>query len=273
VSVLGHHPSPRNAAAAFLAAPNEQLAAEAEHAARHARVDGRLLTGFTGTETDRVQFLRALHGYARRLVGGQWGSIEAFLTADLRSRTAPLASAGLGAVLRSLHPSVRWDSETATLLVEDGTDRDIKLAGRGLLVVPKFFASRVAVHVPLASEASVILAYPAVQPGQDHLPRIEPLGEGLAAVLGVTRAKMLKEISEGTTAQQDLAAATGTTGAAIGQHAAKLRGAGLIATVRRDGRAFHVLTAAGDAIVANAGAGADGSPTRDGSGAAEADPP
>lgn len=259
VGVTGPTPTTAGTTAAFLDAPAERLGAEVDYLSRFgdpalARL-GRLPT----SDAERRAFLRALHRYAHGLIGDEWTRIETYLSADLRARTAELATDGLGQVLQRLHGTVRWDQRTSTLTVDQGADSALDLGGRGVVVVPSYFTTRVSGHVPLESDAPLVLTYPLARDVDVAEDYPSPRVADLAGVLGGTRATMLAAIAQGQRTQRDLASAAGTTTVAISQHAAKLRAAGLITTVRRAGRAHHYLTDVGEALMVSRTAGA-GSP-------------
>jgi DNA-binding transcriptional ArsR family regulator len=251
LGVTGPTPTTVGTVAAFLDAPAERLEAEVDHLSRFGDPSLTRLGRLPASDAERRAFLRALHRYARGLIGDEWTKIERRLHADLRARTAGLATDGLGHVLRRLHGTVGWDQRTSTLTVDQRADGALNLGGRGVVVAPKYFTTRVAVHIPVEPDAPLILTYPLVRDahGTEHPP--SPRVADLAGVLGGTRATMLAAIARGQRTQRDLASAAGTTTVAISQHAAKLRAAGLITTVRRDGRARHYLTDVGEALVSS----------------------
>ncbi|MFD6141169.1 DUF5937 family protein [Promicromonospora sp. NPDC060271] len=262
VGVTGPTPTAAGTAAAFLDAPAERLRAEVDYLSPFGDPSLTRLRRMLTSDAERRAFLRALHRYAHGLIGDEWTTIESHLAADLRARTAELATDGLGEVLRRLHGTVGWDQRTSTLTVDQHTDAVLDLGGRGLVVAPSYFATRVSGHIPLDPDAPLVLTYPLARDadGAEHQP--SPRVADLAGVLGGTRATMLAAIARGQRTQRDLASAAGTTTVAISQHAAKLRAAGLITTVRRDGRAHHFLTDVGEALMVSGGAGEGPRPRR-----------
>ncbi|HEX6577885.1 MAG TPA: helix-turn-helix domain-containing protein [Jiangellaceae bacterium] len=184
---------------------------------------------------------RAMRIYHDHVMAPVWPTVEQVVTAELRDRAWQLASEGAEATLNSLHPGIRWHD--GILEVAAPTDAEIDLAGRGLRLMPSVW-TRPAVAIGWTRPTVVYPARPSswVQPraGFDGRDR-------LAAVLGTTRARVLRELaSEHTTSQ--LARALGISPASASTHAAALRGAGLV-TTRREGQTVrHVLTELGQAV-------------------------
>ncbi|MFD9244132.1 helix-turn-helix domain-containing protein [Streptomyces sp. NPDC059556] len=118
------------------------------------------------------------------------------------------------------------------------TTREVRLDGRGLVLLPTFHW-RGGPLVQDLPDRPVVLAYPA---GGGLPPAPEPRGArsedgGLAAALGRTRADVLRALAEPRTTT-DLARRTGIGNATASAHAAALRAAGLITTTRT-GRSVH----------------------------------
>jgi DNA-binding transcriptional ArsR family regulator len=252
VAVAGPAPTAARAATAFLGASAAQIDAEVRYLVRYKDPSLTRLGLLAGDQAERRAYLRALHRYAAALLGNRWAGIESVLRADLRIRTAEAASGGLIETLARLHPAVSFDVATSTLTVSgpgSGRSPALDLGGRGLVIAPEYFTTQPRLRVPHDDEAPAVLTYPVVRHQHTTGSQPQPGLDGLAAVLGSTRAAMLATIAGGLLTQQDLADATGTTKAAISQHAAKLRAAGLITTVRRNGRSHHHLTEAGEALL------------------------
>ena len=179
-----------------------------------------------------------------------WPTIERVVAAELRSRAWQLATEGAEATLNTLHPRIRW--RDGALEVHAPGDADIDLAGRGLVLMPSVW-TRPAVAIgwkqptviyPLRSSS-----WAQEDPGGD-------CHDGLAGVLGITRARVLRAlVSEHTTSE--LARALRISPASASTHAAALRRAGLV-TTRREGKAVrHALTELGEAVVTATPGGID----------------
>ncbi len=179
--------------------------------------------------------------YHDHVMAPVWPTVEQVVTAELRDRAWQLATEGAEATLNSLHPGIRW--RDGVLEVGAPTEADIDLAGRGLRLMPSVW-TRPAVAMGWTQPTLVYPARPSswaqVYPGDDGQDR-------LAAVLGTTRARVLRALaSEHTTSQ--LARELDISPASASTHAAALRGAGLV-TTRREGQAVrHALTELGQAV-------------------------
>ena len=101
----------------------------------------------------------------RALVAPYWGHIRRHLALEVAARTQVIATTGIEALFRSLHPTVRWHSPTLELLSHPGPPSDVHLHGRGIELVPIVFLSTVEgpfwnVDDP---SAPAVLFYPAVR--------------------------------------------------------------------------------------------------------------
>jgi DNA-binding transcriptional ArsR family regulator len=183
--------------------------------------------------------------YHATTLAPHWSAIRAHVHAS-RNRRAELAmSAGVGHMLDTLHPGVRWDG--SVLEVPYPVEQQLHLDGRGLTLVPSFFCWQ---HpITLADpDRTPMLVYP-VEHDLDWTAGGDltgPRPQSLAALLGRTRAAVLLTIAErphlNTT---ELARILGTSPASASQHATVLREAGLVNTHRHNGSAIHTLSARG----------------------------
>jgi DNA-binding transcriptional ArsR family regulator len=156
-----------------------------------------------------------------------------------------LASRGVAATLATLLAGARWCGEC--LQIDSPQERTVHLRGRGLVVTPTAFWT----GPPLLGESPdrpVLLAYPA--PTTLSL-RVGTESDPLAAILGTTRAAVLRLLAEEHTTG-DIARRLGISAASASEQAAALRAARLIGS-RRDGKAVvHHATVLGlDLVGAN----------------------
>ncbi|MEV5969694.1 helix-turn-helix domain-containing protein [Streptomyces sp. NPDC051921] len=155
------------------------------------------------------------------------------------------AEHGVAAALTALAPGSRchdgvWEWPGAAV-------RDVRLAGRGLVLLPTFHHPAGPLLQDLPGRP-VVLTCP-VGPGLPPVPD-GPGGpdEPLAAALGRTRAELLRLLAEPRTTTS-LARALRVSNATASAHAAALRAAGLV-TTRRTGRSVsHQRTALGTLLV------------------------
>jgi len=169
-------------------------------------------------------------------------TMQALVHADLLHRATLLATEGLGALLNSLHPAMRWNSPVLELDV--AADRELSLDGRILQLNPSVFM-RHGLGV-LAEPEIVFVTYPARGTlrlaGPDH-------GDPLVDLLGRTRAAALRTLRIPATTTE-LAEALGVSLASASEQAAVLRRARLVET-HREGRAVrHQLTRLGHSTLA-----------------------
>lgn len=186
--------------------------------------------------------LRIYHDY---VMAPLWPTIQRVVAAELRGRAWQLATEGAEVTLNTLHPGIRW--RDGVLEVRAPGDADIDLAGRGLRLMPSTW-TRPAVTIGWKQPTLVYPLHPSSWAQEDTRGDHR---DGLAAVLGATRARVLVAlIHEQTTTE--LARALRISPASASTHAAALRGAGLV-TTQREGKAVrHGLTQLGRAVVAAA---------------------
>ena len=127
-------------------------------------------------------------------------------------------------------------------------DQEMRLDGRGLLLVPSYFCWRY--PVTLADpDLPPVLVYPAERAQR---PAAAPSDHrALAALLGGTRAAALAAIGDGCSTTE-LARRIGISAAAASQHATVLRNAGLIASHRQRNTMLHSVTSLGASVLQGA---------------------
>ncbi|MEU4061263.1 winged helix-turn-helix domain-containing protein [Streptomyces wedmorensis] len=224
---------------------------------------------FVRSELERVYagggpvppWIRALHGgeagawrtldHAQRaayetVLAPVWPLVQDLHRAEFTRHALTLAERGLGAALTASAPGSRlrdgvweWPGGPAV--------RDLRLDGRGLVLLPTFHWR----GGPLVQDLPgrpVVLAYPA-GPG---LPLAPDGGgtreEALTGVLGRTRASLLHALDEALTTT-GLARRLGVSNATASAHAQALRAAGLITTTRTGRSVHHERTPLGTLVV------------------------
>jgi DNA-binding transcriptional ArsR family regulator len=231
----------------FLASPRQAVRAELDfYAFYHRRVPGTL-AGLVDTLAVRREVLSTVQAYHGAAVGPHWRRIRAHLDAERAQRGTILLDHGVDGLLSSLHPDIRWTPPTLQVHVGDQFDADFALEGRGLLLVPSFFLRAPSVMYDPLEPSNCILIYPAGV-GIDHAADIWTAGtstRALANLLGHTRASVLTAIADGVATTGTLARRLDISSAAISQHTAVLREAGLITTRRHRSSVLHNLTQTG----------------------------
>jgi hypothetical protein len=182
-----------------------------------------------------------------------WSRIQAAVEADRARRARAMLDGGPEGLLASLRPSMRWAD--GVLEVLDYPDsRELRLDGRGLLLVPSFFCARTPVAL-LDPTLPPVLVYPVDRlggllgeagPGAGRHP--EGTREALAALLGRTRAAVLEAADDGCTTGE-VARRLRISAAAASQHTTVLRNAGLLVSHRDRNTVLHTLTPLGRAVL------------------------
>jgi DNA-binding transcriptional ArsR family regulator len=235
---------------ALLDVPREHLLVEMGYTDRH----GRLPTAAwalaePGARGDLADATQAAY---QALVQPYWNRIRACLHAEQAARRRTLAREGAERLLASLqNHRIRW--RPPVLEIAKPTNLDMYLDGHGIVLVPSVFVGKdPSLHEnPNDAADPPRLVMPVADAGWLwQAPRER--GAALAALVGRNRAAVLASIADGCTTTE-LASRAGISLAAASQHAAVLRGAGLIASRRQGGAVLHVLTPLGAELLLNAG--------------------
>jgi DNA-binding transcriptional ArsR family regulator len=190
--------------------------------------------------------LHAFRSAFATLVAPYWADVRAHHRTELVEQGRVLAGHGVHGLLAALIPGSRW--RDGWWEIDGQPDATVLLRGRGLVLIPTIFWT----GAPLVGEMPdqpVVLAY---STGATATLRLGPESDPLAAILGATRAAVLRRLAvAGTTG--DLARDLGISLPSASQHASALRAARLV-TSRRDGKAVvHRATTLGlDLVNANA---------------------
>ncbi|MEV2254409.1 winged helix-turn-helix domain-containing protein [Streptomyces sp. NPDC050147] len=194
-----------------------------------------------GEPTALRRLARAVGTYYDRTLGPNWARIKGRAHTDRALRLQALWHGGAEAMLRTYGPAMRWRSPV--LEVAYPVERDLHLDGRGLLLVPSCFARS---PVALADAAlPPTLVYPTRARSADDAACTY---KGLAPLLGPTRAAVLQALS-GAPTTTELARRAGVSLSSASEHAAVLRGAGLVSSVRQSNAVRHALTPLGSALL------------------------
>jgi DNA-binding transcriptional ArsR family regulator len=190
-----------------------------------------------------------LEAYWEVALEPHWPRIVSFLQADVEHRARRLAAGGPSAMLGTLADTVRWRADGVEIAIARHDDV-IELGGRGLLLMPSAFLwDRPMVAADDPWQPTLIYPARGVATLWEEGPRTTP--EGLAGVLGRTRAALLADL-DAPRSTSELARRHGITAGAASQHLGALRAAGLVAA-RREGRnVLSVRTALGGGLAGTA---------------------
>ncbi|MFD7021378.1 ArsR/SmtB family transcription factor [Promicromonospora sukumoe] len=198
----------------------------------------------------------AMRSYHEQAVGPYWSGILAAVDVDRAARTRAWVAGGTEQALRTLHPAIRW--EHPVLSVATAAERDVHLAGRGLLIVPSYFCNRAPISLA-DPELPPLLIYPIAHeqawPGTGPATGSEARADGgrpLTALLGRTRAAVLRALGTGATTSE-LAQRLEISPASASEHATVLRNAGLVSSGRERNTVLHALTPLGRTLLDGGG--------------------
>ncbi|WP_235989575.1 ArsR/SmtB family transcription factor [Streptomyces ureilyticus] len=189
----------------------------------------------------------AMRDYQRIAFGPSWQRVRARTEPDRTWRARTQWYSGTDAMLRTFGPGIRW--RPPVLEADYAVDRDIHLAGRGLLLIPSYFCR----HKPVAlADPSLppTLVYPvSPSPPAAGAPlTADAAGSHLARLLGHTRAAVFQTLG-GDCTTTELARRAGVSLSSASEHAAVLREAGLISSTRQRNAVHHSLTPVGLALL------------------------
>ncbi|MEU4199620.1 hypothetical protein AB0F64_06680 [Streptomyces sp. NPDC026294] len=146
---------------------------------------------------------RSLRTYHHTALGPGWPLIGQRVEADRTLRLHALRQDGAEAMLRTFGPEMRWRRPVLEVIYP--RDGDLRLEGRGLLLVPSYFCTRPVTFVD--TELPPVLVYPAAPP-------VRAAESGRAAQAGAGRAEGLRLRTYGSGAlrgfQTRFGALTGT---------------------------------------------------------------
>jgi DNA-binding transcriptional ArsR family regulator len=177
------------------------------------------------------------------LVAPFWPRIEALIEADIGYRSHRLVTLGLRGVLDGLHPGIRWAD--GAVEVDDGSDTEVALAGRGLVLMPSAYAWPT-VSAIIDPPWQPTLVYPARGVAELWAASAPP-PRSLARLLGQTRALLLVSL-ERPTSTTSLAERLGRSTSGVSGHLLALRDAGLVATSRHGHEVRYARTRLGVAL-------------------------
>ncbi|MEU3712677.1 helix-turn-helix domain-containing protein [Streptomyces catenulae] len=185
----------------------------------------------------------------RAAVAPYWDRLRAYLEAECEARGRIMMAGGAEQLLATLHPRTVW--RAPVLEIPGGPDEDIRLGGRGLVLVPSVFLHRAARLMTPPAGGPPVLAF-AAPPDAARAAALweesDPPSQSLGALVGQTRAAALRALRATCTTGQ-LADQLGISAAGASQHTAVLRETGLITTRRIRNTVLHTVTPLGVALL------------------------
>ncbi|MER5277242.1 winged helix-turn-helix domain-containing protein [Streptomyces sp. NPDC002809] len=238
----------------LMSTPRPRLRTDLTHLASSLQLPA-WVRSLAGGDTDTLRRLAgALGTYQREALAPYWQRVHAHIDADRAVRLHSLLDGGTEGLLAGLGPQFRW--RPPVLEVTYPVDQHLRLRGRGLVLQPSFFCWPTPITLadgdlppvlvyPIHHAADWAGPAPAAASGSRSAESSGPLGP----LLGHTRAGILRATRTGCSTVE-AARLLDVTHPAVSQHLNVLRAAGLVATVRKSGRSFHVATAEGRALLA-----------------------
>jgi hypothetical protein len=194
-----------------------------------------------------AEIAAALAAYWERALAPSWPRVRALAAAEIADRARALAERGPLGLFADLHPDLTWDD--GVVRVDHPLEIDVELGGRGLLLVPTAFGTRLATIVDRPWQPTIV--YPAAGVGTLwERPGAGP-ERALGALLGPRRAAILLALRRPATTA-DLADTLSASRAGVSEHLQVLRRAGLVSPHRDGHFVRYRRTATGEALVAGA---------------------
>ncbi|MFJ3640868.1 ArsR/SmtB family transcription factor [Streptomyces sp. NPDC090108] len=230
--------------AEILATPADRVAAEIALLTRAGRTPARL--GRLPEKEARAELVGILRAYHRTVIEPHEEWMRECVHAERIRLARHLLDGGAERLLEGLGPAIRWRHPR----LEAGTyptEHDIRLEGRGLLLIPSYFCWKgpVSLADPALPPVLVYSLHPHESPGGPGPHAAEAAGSpSLAALLGRARAAILRATAAGATTTE-AARRAGVTPATASHHTTALRDAGLITSHRHANTVVHTLTPLG----------------------------
>ena len=203
----------------------------------------RYAEGDTGVLDALDHALRTFH--ADCLVQ-QWPSVTARFDDDIAHRVHTLGTHGLAAMINALSPDLCMNGSTLTGRYP--RDRDVRLHGRGLVLMPSaFWTGYPLITWDPQDRSQYVLIYPA-RACHRTSSQITSKGDALAVLVGATRAAVLRALAQPSTTS-DLAGYVGISVSSASEHATALRDTGLVTSHRLGQAVHHHLTHLGFSLL------------------------
>lgn len=188
----------------------------------------------------------ALQRYWQLYFASSWDRMRTVLERDVLYRGQTMTREGLGAMLSGISSRVTFDSPVVRIQIHGVPARRTPTGGAGLTLMPSLFALHTG--VPVDASAPPMLIYAARGAGTVWDKPSRTVSDGLAGLLGQTRAAILTAI-DAPIASADLARDFGVTTSAANQHLRALAAGGLLSTYRHGRKVLYQRTALAEALL------------------------
>jgi DNA-binding transcriptional ArsR family regulator len=184
-----------------------------------------------------------LHAYWQAVLADDWPRLRAILEGDVLGRARALALSGPEAVLRELHPRLRWRPPVVEL--EKPSD-DLQLVGHGLVLIPQVFGRGLLI-ANQARDGLVAIGYEARGTAELAAPASDD--QRLELLLGPGRATVLRALEQPATTTE-LAGRLSYAPSTVSAHLDVLARAGLVDRHRVRRSVYYRLNDTGRSLVA-----------------------
>ncbi len=199
---------------------------------------------------------RALRCFHAAYLAPQWASVSQQFHNDVAHHAAVFQERGAIEMLSALSPDLTLNQDPEhgelTLRAPCPKDRHVRLDGHGLVLMPSaFWTGQPLITCDPLNPSQYVLIYPA----RNGPVTTTPTGgyQALAALLGATRASVLRALAEPRTTT-GIARQANISPSSASEHAAALRNAGLLTSHRHGQATEHRLTQLGHALLRTADA-------------------
>lgn len=173
-----------------------------------------------------------------------WGLIASFLESEIAARARRLVADGGAAAFEDLDPRLHWDGGILTLSQVTVAPSTVRLAGRGLLLIPSVLAFGAWPRIYGPWDPALTYQPPGI--GDLWLPETTA-GSALDDLLGRRRAALLRSLARPASTAA-LARQTGWSPGGVNSHLAVLRRNGLVVRRRHGREVIYSRTASGEAL-------------------------
>ncbi|MEV5721385.1 ArsR family transcriptional regulator [Amycolatopsis mediterranei] len=188
----------------------------------------------------------ALRAFHTTCLAQLWPTVTGRFHDDIAHRVNIVGTHGLAAMIDTLSPDLRMTG--STLIARYPWDREVHLHGHGLILMPSvFWTGHPRITWDPQDPSRHVLIYPA-RINHDAAGSVAGRGDGLAGLIGATRANVLRALAQPTTTS-GLAGHVGISVSSASEHTTALRNAGLVTSHRLGQAVHHHLTRLGFSVL------------------------